>query len=129
MGSKWKFDESANYTVKKLSELWVLNAKIHIPTFYFKIWNIPLDKTLIEKCFYVSKSIDFNLPSILNHSFTCSSDSNCYETSISSKVLLKIKTINAKKYGRETMTNNSIPSWHDLKKIIRSYVLRDLSYF
>ena len=72
----------------------------------FKIYSIPPDKTLIEKCFYTSKSIDFNLPSILNNSFNCSSDSNCYETSSSSKVLLKIKTVNAKKYGRETMTNN-----------------------
>ena len=72
-----------------------------------EIINI-FDKTINENCLLISKSINFNLPPIFNHWFTFSSDSHNYETSSSSKGLLKVKTVNTKKYGREAMTNNSV---------------------
>ena len=83
----------------------------------------------MENCLFISKSVDFNLPSIFNHLFTFSSDSSHnYETSSSSKGLLKVKTVNTKKYGREAMINNAISSWNNIQKIISSHVLCDLSY-
>ena len=86
------------------------------------------DKIIMENCLFISKSIIFNLPPIFNHWFTFSSDSHNYETSSSSKGLLKVKTVNTKKYGREAMTNNAASSWNNIQKIIWSHVLRDLSY-
>ena len=68
----------------------------------------------MENCLFISKSINFNLPPIFNHWFTFSSDSHNYETSSSSKGLLKVKTVNTKKYGREAMTNNAVLSWNNI---------------
>ena len=82
----------------------------------------------MENCLFISKSINFNLPPIFNHWFTFSSDSHNYETSSSSKGLLKVKTVNTKKYGREAMTNNAVLSWNYIQKIFASHVLRDFSY-
>ena len=70
----------------------------------------------MENCLFISKSIKFNLPPIFNHWFTFSSDSHNYETSSPSKGLLKVKTVNAKKYGRDDMTNNAVSSWNNIQK-------------
>ena len=82
----------------------------------------------MENCLFISKSINFDLPPIFNHWFTFSSDSRNYETFSSSKGLLKVKTVNSKKYGREAMTNNAVSSWNNIQNIFSSHVLRDLSY-
>ena len=82
----------------------------------------------MENCIFISKSINFNLTPIFNHWFTFSLDSLNYENSSSSKCLLKVKTVNTKKYGREAMTNNAISSWNSIQKIISSHLLQDLSY-
>ena len=87
-----------------------------------------LDKIIMENCIFISKSINFDLPPIFNHCFTFSSDSHNYETSSSSKGLLKVKTVNTKKYGREAMTNNAVLSRNNIQKIFPSHVLQDLSY-
>ena len=79
--------------------------------------------------FELTLTINFILPPIFNYWFTFYSDSRNYEICSSSKGLLKVKTVNAKKYGREAMTNNAISSWNITQKIISSHVLRDLSYF
>ena len=81
-------------------------------------------KIIMENCLFISKSINFNFPSIFNHWFT---DSLNYETSGSSKGLLKVLTVKTKKYGREAMINNAISSWNNIQKIISSHVLCDLS--
>ena len=78
----------------------------------------------MENCLFISKSVNFNLPSIFNQWFTFSSDSHNYETSSSSKGLLKVKTVNIKKYGREAMINNAISSWNN----ISSHAICNLSY-
>ena len=72
----------------------------------------------MENYFFISKSIKYNLLSIFNHWFTFSSDSHNYETSSSSKGLLKVKTVHKKKYGREAMINNAISSRNKIQKII-----------
>ena len=95
--------------------------------FRHEIIKLP-DKIIMENCLFISKSINFDLPPIFNHWFTFSSDSHNYETSSSSKGLLKVKTVNTKKYGREAMTNNAVSSWNNIQKIFPSHVLRVLSY-
>ena len=40
-----------------------------------------------------------------------------------------LKTVKTKKYGKEVIINNAIPSWNNIQKIISSHVLHDLSYF
>ena len=82
----------------------------------------------MENCVFISKSINFNLPSIFNHWFIFSSESHNYETSSTSKGLLKVNTVKTKKYGKEAMINNAILSWNNIQKIISYHVLRDLSY-
>ena len=79
----------------------------------------------MENCLFISKSINFNLPPIFNHWFTFSSDSHNYETSSSSKGLLKVKTVNTKKYGREAIINNAILPWNKFQEIVSSHVLCD----
>ena len=57
----------------------------------------------MENCLFISKSIDFNLPSIFNwFTFT-------------------------KKYGTEAMINNTISSLNNIQKTISSNVLCDTS--
>ena len=82
----------------------------------------------MENCLCISKSVNFNLPSVFNHWFTFSSDSHNYETSSSSKGLLKVKTVNTKKYDREAMRTSAISPWNNIQKIISSHVLCDFSY-
>ena len=96
--------------------------------FRHEIIKLP-DKIILENCLFIIKSINFNLPPIFNHWFTFSSDSHNYETSSFSKGLLEVKTVNAKKYGREAMTNNAVSSWSNIQIFFSSQVLRDLSYF
>ena len=52
---------------KKLSALWVLNAKMHIRIlFFFRHEIIKLaDKIITENCLFIRKSSNFNLPSFL----------------------------------------------------------------
>ena len=58
------------------------------------------DKIIIKNCFFISISINFDLPSIFNNWFTFSSDSHRYETSCSLKRFLKVNNANTKKYRR-----------------------------
>ena len=85
-------------------------------------------KIIMENCLFISKSINFDLPPIFNRWFTFSSDSHSYETSSSSKGLLKVKTVNTKKYGREAKTNNAVSSWNNIQNILPSHILQELSY-
>ena len=102
---------------KKLSVLWVLNAEIC--SFKFSFFRHEIIK-LLDKTAYLSVNllilIFLQFP-ISNNWFTFSSDSHNYETSISSKDFLKVKTVSTKKYGREAMINDAISSWNIFKKL------------
>ena len=74
-----------------------------------KIIKLP-DKILMENYLFISKSIQFNLPPTFNNCSTFSSDSHNYETSSSSKGLLKLKNVYTKKYCMEAMINNAMSS-------------------
>ena len=79
------------------------------------------DKIIMENYLFISKSINFNLPSISNHWLPFSSDSHNYEISTPSKGLLKVKTVNTKKDGREAMINNAVSSWNNIQNIFPSH--------
>ena len=68
------------------------------------------DKITVENCLFISKSINFGLPSIFNHWFTFSKDSHRYKRSCSSKGFLKVNIVNTKKYGRKALINTAISS-------------------
>ena len=68
------------------------------------------DKIIIENFLFISKSINFDLPSIFNHWFTFSLYSHRYETSCSLKGFLKVKIPSTKKYGREALINSGTSS-------------------
>ena len=70
----------------------------------------------MEDCLFISKCVNFNLASVVNHWFTFSSDLHNYETSSSSKGLLKVKTVYTKKYSREAMIDNAVSSWNNIQK-------------
>ena len=94
-------------------ELWMQKCSFKSSFSWHEIIKPP-DKIIMENCLFISKSINFNLPPIFIHWFTFSSDSLNCETSSSSKGLLKVKTVNTEKYGREAMTNNAILSWNNI---------------
>ena len=81
---------------------------------------------LMENCLFIGKSINFGILLIFNHWFTLSFESHSYETSSSSEGLLKVKTVNIKKYSREAIINNAVSSWNNIQKFISSYLLSDL---
>ena len=85
--------------------------------FRHEIIKLP-DKIIMENCLFISKSINFNLPSIFNHWLTFFSESHNYETSSTSKGLLKVKTVKTNKYGKEATIDNAILSWNNIQKII-----------
>ena len=104
------------------------NAHSNLLFFRHEGTKLPV-KILMENCSFICKSINFNLPPIFNHWFTFFSDSHNYETSSYSKVLLKVKTVNTKKYGREAMIHDAISSWNNIQKIFHlMYYVRDLPY-
>ena len=103
------------------------NAHSNPLFFRHEIIKLP-NKIIMENCLFISKSINFNLPSIFNHWFTFSSESHNYETSSSSKGLLNVKTAKTKKYGKEAMISNAILSWNNIQKIISYHVLCDFPY-
>ena len=103
---------------RNLSTLWILRHEtIKLP-----------DKILMENCLLIGKSINFGILLIFNHWFTLSFESHSYETSSSSEGLLKVKTVNIKKYSREAIINNAVSSWNNIQKFISSYLLSDLWY-
>ena len=95
-----------------------------------KIIKLP-HKILMENCLIIRKSIQLNLPIIDSLQFPIIGSlfllTHNYETFSSSKGLLKLKSVNSKKYGTEAKINNTISSWNDIQKTISSHVLCDLS--
>ena len=74
----------------------------------------------LKIAFFISKSINFDLPSIFNHWFTFCSNCHRYETYCSSRGFLKVNIANTKKYGREALTNSAVSSWIDIQKYFSS---------
>ena len=63
----------------------------------------------------ISKAIN-NLLSLFNDLFTFASETHRYETSSSTKALLKIPKINTKDYGKYSVKTSLITSWNEIQK-------------
>ena len=73
----------------------------HTSSLYSESNTIKLpDKTSTENCLFVSKSLNNQLPEILNNWFIFSSDTRRYEISCSKKGMLKVKFFNPKLYRK-----------------------------
>ena len=77
------------------------------------------EKIFLENCLVISKAINNFLPSLFDDWFTFASETHCYETSSSTKDLLKIPTINTKSYGKYSVKTSSITSWNEIQKQIK----------
>ena len=87
------------------------------------------DKISIKNCLFVSKSLNTQVPEIVNNWLVLSSDTHRYETSCSEKGMLKAKSFNTKSYGRETVIYSAISTWNSLQKQLKYFLLRNLSTF
>ena len=74
------------------------------------------DKLFFENCLLISKAINIFLQSLFNDWFTFASQTHHYETSSSTKGLLKIPTINTKSYGKYSVKTSSITLWNEIQK-------------
>ena len=100
------------------------------PLFYRPEIIKSLHEIIFKDSYFISKSINFDLPSIFHHQFTFSSNSHRYEAFCSSKGNSKVKKANTKKYSGETLINSAISSWKDIQKKISSHkMLHDVPTF
>ena len=87
------------------------------------------EKSFIENCVFVSKSLNNQLPEIFNNWFVFSSDTHRYETSCSEKGMLKVKSFNTKSHGKQAVIYSAINTWNSLQKQLKHFLLRNLSTF
>ena len=66
----------------------------------------------IENSLFVSKSLNNQFPEICNNWFVFSFDTNRYETSLSEKCMLKLKSRDTKLYGKEAITRSTTNTWN-----------------
>ena len=86
-------------------------------------------KIIIKNCLLISKSINFDLPSIFNNWFTFSSDSYRYHISRSFTGFLKINNKNTNKFGRKALINSAILLSNDIKYPASNKTLRYVRTF
>ena len=93
------------------------SGNVHSNSLFYRHEIVKLhDKIIIENIFFISKSINFDLPSVFNNLFTFFSDSHWYEASRSSKGFFKVNITNTKKYGRGALINSAVSSRNDTQK-------------
>ena len=83
----------------------------------FKVSKIlkSFDKTALENCIFISKSLKGLLPSIFNNWFKFSFESHSHDTGWSNLGYLKIHSYHTKTYGRYSMFVNSMYVWNHLQ--------------
>ena len=74
------------------------------------------DKTALENCIFISKSLKGLLPSILNNWFKFSFESHSHDTRWSNLGYLKIPSYHTKTCGRYSMFLNSIYVWNHVQR-------------
>ena len=74
------------------------------------------DKIFQENCLLISKTINNFLLSLFYNWFTFSSETQQYDTSYSTKDLLKISIINSKSCGKYPAQIITITSWNEIQK-------------
>ena len=73
------------------------------------------DAIFLESCPLISKSIYNSLQSQYDDWFTFASETHRYETSSSTRGLLKIPTFNIKSYSKYSVKSSSITSWNEIR--------------
>ena len=87
-------------------------------SFLFKVSKIlkSFDKTAIENCVFISKSLKGLLPFIFNNWFKFSFESHSHDTRWSNLGYLEKPSYRTKTYGRYSMFVNSIYGWNHLQR-------------
>ena len=84
------------------------------------------DKTALENCIFISKSIKGLLPSIFNNWFKFSFETHSHDTRWSNLGYLKIPSYHTKTYGRYSMFANSIYVWNHLQSCHQNVIFQQL---
>ena len=94
----------------------------------FKVSKIlkSFDKTALENCIFISKSLKGLLPSIFNKWFKFSFESHSHDTRWSNLGYLKIPSYHTKTYGRYSMFVNSIYVWNHLQSCHQNVIFHQL---
>ena len=107
-------------TILQKKPLRLMNLKprnFHTSHLYLRLNIVKvLDKILLENCLLISKAINNFLPSLFNDWLTVASETHRYETSSSTKGLLKIPTMNTKSYGKYSVKTSLTTSWNEIQK-------------
>ena len=95
---------------------------------FFKVSKIlkSFDKTALENCIFISKSLKVLLPSIFNNWFNFSFESHSHDTRLSNLGYLKIPSYHSKTYGRYSMFVNSICVWNHLPSCYQNVIFDQL---
>ena len=82
------------------------------PLFKVSIILESFDKTALENCIFIKKSLKGLLPSMFSNWFKFSFESHSNDTRWSNLSYLKIPSYQTKTYGRHSMFVNSIYVWN-----------------
>ena len=95
---------------------------------FFKVSKIlkSLDKTALENCIFISKSLKGLLPAIFNNWFKFSFESHSHDTRWSNLGYLTIPYYHTTTYGRYSMFVNSIYIWNHLQNCHQNVILHQL---
>ena len=86
----------------------------------------PFDKTALENCIFISKSLKGLLPCIFNNWFKFSFQSQFHDTRWSNVGHLKIPFYCTKTYGRYLMSVNSVYVWNHLQSCHQNIIFHQL---
>ena len=92
----------------------------------FKTSKMSFDKTALENCIYISKSLKGLLPSVFNSWFKFSFETHSHDTRWSNLGYLKMRSYHTKTYGRYSMFINSIYVWNHLQGCHQNVIFHQL---
>ena len=112
---------------KSLRTMFFQNRNFHTGPL-FKVSKIlkSFDKTALENCIFISKSLKGLFPSIFNNWFKFSFESHSHDTRWSNLGYLKIPSYHTKTYGRYSMFVNSIYVWNHLQNCHQNFIFHQL---
>ena len=84
------------------------------------------DKTVLENCIFISKSLKRLLPSIFKNLFKFSFETHSHDTRWSNLGHLKMPSHHTKTYGRYSMFVNSIYVWNHLQSCHQNVIFHQL---
>ena len=85
------------------------------------------DQITLENIFFISKSINRQVPSIFNDWFTFSGNLHRYETCWSATNHLNIPTFQTQKYGHFSIRASAIRSWNYTQDMLKKFATKKLN--